>query len=176
MKVSKNTGFDRPSANSPLDVVMENEKMIDTEHAKKEAGAAKLTPQQETFAQCVASGMNQSDAYRKAYKVRETTKPESVNQSASRAMADINVASRVDELRKPIVEEAQITLRSHLERLRSLSEAAEAGNQFSAAIAAEVARGKASGLYIEKTELSGPNGGPVPITTIERRIVDPAKQ
>jgi hypothetical protein len=120
-----------------------------------------ISPQQERFAQAVASGMNQSDAYRAAYRVKPDTKPLSVNQSASKLMADPNVASRVAELRKPAVEAAQITLASHLERLRSLSEAAEASGQMSAAISAEVARGKASGLYVERTELSGPNGGPV---------------
>ena len=114
-----------------------------------------LTPKQEVFAQAVVSGLNQSDAYRTAYKVGVKTKPETVNQAASRIMADSNVAARVAELRKPVVEAVQITLKSHLERLRSLSEAAEAGNQYSAAIAAEVSRGKACGLYVEKTEISG---------------------
>jgi phage terminase small subunit len=120
-----------------------------------------LTPKQEAFAQAVASGMSQSDAYRAAYKVREGTKPETVNQAASRLMADSNVSARVEDMRKPVVEAAQITLASHLTRLRALSEAAEASAQYSAAITAEVARGKASGLYVEKTELTGLNGGPV---------------
>lgn len=122
-----------------------------------------ITPKQEAFAQAVASGKSQSDAYRSAYTVRETTKPDSVNQAASKVMADPKVASRVEELRKPVIEAAQITLASHLERLRALSAAAEAGNQYSAAIAAEVARGKASGLYIEKTELTGAAGAPLKI-------------
>ena len=120
-----------------------------------------LTPKQEAFAQAVASGMSQSDAYRAAYKVRPTTKPETVNQAASRLMADSNVTARVEELRQPVVEAAQITLASHLERLKALSQAAEDGGQYSAAITAEVARGKASGLYIDKTELTGKDGGPV---------------
>jgi hypothetical protein len=80
-------------------------------------------------------------------------------------MADRKVAARVDELRKPVVEAAQITLASHLARLRALSEAAEGSAQYSAAITAEIARGKASGLYIEKTELTGANGGPVETVT-----------
>ena len=57
-----------------------------------------LTSKQEAFAQAVVTGMNQSDAYRAAYKVRPGTKPESVNQNASRIMADVNVASRVGAL------------------------------------------------------------------------------
>lgn len=122
---------------------------------------SELTPKQEAFAQAVASGKSQSDAYRAAYTVRESTKPESVNQAASKIMADPKVATRVEELRKPVVEAAQITLASHLQRLKALSAAAEASNQYSAAITAEVARGKASGLYIDKTELTGANGGAV---------------
>lgn len=122
-----------------------------------------LTPKQEAFAQAVASGKSQSDAYRSAFNVKPTTKPESVNQNASRLMADVNITSRVEQLRAPVIEAAQITLASHLERLRALSAAAEAGNQYSAAIAAEVARGKASGLYIEKTELTGAAGAPLKI-------------
>jgi len=124
-----------------------------------------LTPKQEAFAQAVASGMSQSDAYRAAYKIRQDTKPDSVNQAASRVMANVKVASRVEELRKPVVEAAQITLASHLARLRALSEAAEGSAQYSAAITAEIARGKASGLYVEKTELTGANGGPVETVT-----------
>lgn len=114
-----------------------------------------LSQQREAFAQAIASGLNQSDAYRKCYKVGVTTKPDTINQAASRLMADSKVAARVAELRKPVVEAAQITLKGHLERLSELSTKAEQSNQLSAAIAAEVARGKASGLYVERTELSG---------------------
>lgn len=120
-----------------------------------------LTPKQEAFAQAVASGKTHTEAYRLAYSVSPNSKPESVNQSASRIMANLNVASRVSELRIPVVEAAQITLASHLERLKALSKAAEEGNQYSAAIAAEVARGKASGLYVERTELTGLGGSPM---------------
>lgn len=111
-----------------------------------------VTSQQEKFAQSVASGMNQSDAYRSAYNVRPQTKPESVNQNASRIMADVNVSSRVEELRLPIVLAAQMTLETHLKDLQNLRNMASDAAQYSAAISAEVARGKASGLYVEKSE------------------------
>lgn len=114
-----------------------------------------LTPKQEAFAQAVVSGMSQSDAYRAAFNVKPTTKSESVNQAASKLMADPNLASRVAEMRKPVVKAAQITLGSHLERLADLSRKAEDSGQMSAAITAEVARGKASGLYVEKLEHTG---------------------
>jgi len=111
-----------------------------------------LTPKQEAFAQAIVSGMNQTDAYRSAYKVRPNTKPESVNVAASKLMADANVTQRVEELREPVAKKAQITLESHLEDLQRLRNMAVKANQMSAAISAEVARGKAAGVHIEKSE------------------------
>jgi phage terminase small subunit len=120
-----------------------------------------LTPKRESFAQAVASGMSQSDAYRSAFDTSRM-KPETVQQKASRLMADGKVRARVEEIRAPIVQKAQITLESHLERLKQLSEKAEQEGQFSAAISAEVSRGKASGLYTEKIDHSSSDGSMTP--------------
>lgn len=110
-----------------------------------------LTSKQEKFAQEVASGKSLSDAYRASFNVRKSTKPESVNQAASRLMANANIASRVDALREPIIREMGITLEAHLNELATLRDAAKKDGQFSAAISAEVARGKAAGIHIEKS-------------------------
>jgi hypothetical protein len=61
-----------------------------------------LTPKQENFAQCVAKGMTQSDAYRTAYNVSPDTKNESINVNASKLMADTNISQRVAELKEQI--------------------------------------------------------------------------
>lgn len=116
----------------------------------REARVAVLTPKQEKFAQCVASGMNQSDAYRAAFNA-DRMKANSINVNASKMMADAKVALRVAELRVPIVERVGITLESHLADLQDLRDRARDAEQYSAAIAAEVARGKASGVHIERT-------------------------
>ena len=113
-----------------------------------------LTPQREKFAQAVASGMNQSDAYRKAFKVRKGTKPLSINQAASKLMADPNIHARVGVLREPVAKKAMITLESHLEDLQRLRNMAVKEKQFSAAITAEVARGKAAGIVVEKGQIN----------------------
>lgn len=123
-----------------------------------------LTPKQEAFAQAIVTGVSQSDAYRAAYKVSPKTKPESVNQNASRIMANVNVMSRVAELRLPVAKKAQITLESHLDDLKALRNMATKEKQFSAAIAAEIARGKASGVHIEKSE-----------QTVSTRTLEPLK-
>jgi phage terminase small subunit len=121
-----------------------------------------LTPKQEAFANAVASGKTQADAYRAAFKVGANTKPETVHKRASELMANGEVAGRVAELRKPVAEIAQITLKTHLEDLLKLRNMAAKEKQYSAAIAAEIARGKASGVMVDKVELSGPNGGDIP--------------
>jgi len=80
-----------------------------------------LTPKQEKFAQCIADGMSQSDAYRQAFDVRPTTKPESVQVSACRLMADPNVTLRVQFLKQQLSEKA---LWSREDSVRTLAEIA----------------------------------------------------
>ncbi len=110
-----------------------------------------LTPKQEKFAQCVASGMSQAEAYREAY-AAQNMKDATIWSRASELMTDGKVTARVAELREPIVKEAQMTLKSHLEDLQKLRNMAVKAEQYSAAITAEIARGKAAGIHIEKSE------------------------
>ena len=63
-----------------------------------------MTPKQEAFAIAVAGGMTQADAYRSVYNVRANTKQESIHQAASTVMANINVSSRVDELKQQLAD------------------------------------------------------------------------
>lgn len=60
----------------------------------------KLTDKQERFAQLVVKLGNQSEAYRQAYDVKETTTTESVNVQASALMSDLNISLRVEQLRE----------------------------------------------------------------------------
>ena len=115
----------------------------------------KLTPKQEAFAQAVVTGLTQSDAYRAAYKVRPGTKAVSINVAASKLMADPNISIRVAKLRETVAKKSQMTLETHLNDLLSLREMAAKGKQYGAAITAEVARGKASGIHVERSENTG---------------------
>ena len=110
-----------------------------------------LTPKQESFAQNVASGKTQADAYRMAYdagKMKDAT----IISKASILMADGNIRARVDELRKPIIEEVGYSLEAHLKRLEGLSIKAVQAGQFGPAVSAEISRGKASGHYVTKVD------------------------
>lgn len=110
-----------------------------------------LTAKQEAFAQAVASGKSQSEAYRSAYNPSRM-KPESVHEKASHLMRNVKIRARVEELRAPVVAEAQMSLAGHLRDLETLRDQSVKAGKFGPAIMAEVARGRASGFYITKVE------------------------
>lgn len=115
--------------------------------------ALRLTPKQEKFCLEYLKTGNASEAYRRAYDASKS-KPESVNRLAKAMLDNVKIASRIDELKKPAVQEAMFTFESHLKRLEDLSRGAESAEQFSAAINAEIHRGKAAGFYSADTKAS----------------------
>lgn len=112
-----------------------------------------LTPKQEKFCREFIKDGNASAAYRRAYDVKPTTKPESIWQQASTLMSDPNVSSRIKEIQERISNAKNITLESHLERLAQIAESAYLEGKYSAASQCEVARGRVSGFYIEKMQV-----------------------
>lgn len=110
-----------------------------------------LTPKQEAFCLAYVETGNASEAYRRAYDAARM-KPATISRNAKSLMDNNKIATRLSEIRKPAVDAAQITLESHLRRLAELSDGAEKEGQFSAAINAEIARGKAAGVHVEKSE------------------------
>jgi phage terminase small subunit len=126
-----------------------------------------LTQKQETFALSYVETGNASEAYRRAYDADEM-KPASIHVKACQLLANGKVRLRVNELQAAAAQKAQITLESHLRDLADLRDQAREARQFSAAITAEVARGKASGVHVEKTEstVTGANGGPLQMVSM----------
>ena len=64
---------------------------------------AKLTPKQELFAQCIADGMGQTDAYRTAYDA-ESMKDVTLYPLASKVMSNHKVTTRIAELKSQMVQ------------------------------------------------------------------------
>jgi phage terminase small subunit len=81
-----------------------------------------------------------------------TVKPATIKRKASELMGNGTITATLAYLRAPAVKAAQMTLEAHLADLKVLRDKAAETGQFSAAISAEIARGKAAGLAIEKTE------------------------
>lgn len=116
-----------------------------------------LTVKQEEFVLAYLEKGNATDAYRRVYSTKGMNDG-SINRAAKELLDNPKIASRVQTLRKPVAEKAQLTLEQHLEDLKRLRDMAEASEKYGPAIQAEVARGKASGLYVEKVEHSGQIG------------------
>ena len=110
-----------------------------------------LTAKEDKFCIEHVNGLNASDAYRAAYSTKNM-KAETINVKASLLLKKDKIRARIAELKAPVIEKAQLTLETHLERLGQLSRAAEAAEQYGAAITAETNRGKAAGLYVTKVE------------------------
>lgn len=116
-----------------------------------------LTPRQTAFCGFIVEGDDQTEAYRKAYKCPDAS-IKSITERASRLMRNSNISAMIAGLRVPVVERLQMSLESHLTELASLRDAARAKEQFSAAISAEVSRGKAAGFYVERSEVEDKSG------------------
>lgn len=131
-----------------------------------------LTEKQEIFCRELIKGAAKADAYRAAYDCRHM-KPATVQHRAKELADKLAVAARLEELRAPAVAEAQVTLTGHLNDLKDLRDEARRKGKYAAAVQAEIARGKASGLYVEKTELMGANGGQLVPEVIKIEYVNP---
>ena len=119
-----------------------------------------LTAKQETFALNIHAGMTNKDAYLDAYNVRTAT-DNTIYQNSSKLLKHPKIVMRLNQLEEESIRVTKVSLRQHLERLNALGQGAENVNQFAAAINAELNRGKASGLYINRQEIFGSGGGPV---------------
>lgn len=94
----------------------------------------KLTAQQEKFAQAIADGKTQADAYRHAYNAAKM-KDETIYAMASKLAADHKVAIRVKELKSDLEEKALWTRQDSVLALRSIAKGSEAkANEIVAAI------------------------------------------
>ena len=124
-----------------------------------------LTPKQEAFCQEIVSGENQSDAYRKAYNAGAML-DSTINSKAYLLMEKGYIRARINELREPVIKEAQLTLKAHLDDLLEIREHAVEDRNWSAAVSAETARGKAAGLHTGKAIMSIETASPK-VTVIE---------
>ena len=109
----------------------------------------KLTPKQEIFAQEVAKGTNlKESAVRAGYSHKNATRA-----GAFLANHEPKVQKRIQELQNRGAIKVGLTLSKHLVNLEKLRDSALQNNAFGAAVTAEVSRGKAAGLYIDRKEV-----------------------
>jgi phage terminase small subunit len=108
-----------------------------------------LTPKQEHFCQKYIETGNASEAYRQAYKVRPSTKEETVWQAASRLLNDAKVSPRLDELRAEHRKRHDVTVEALSDKLEDVYVKAmdsEGSSGLSAANSAVLGQAKLHGL------------------------------
>lgn len=120
-----------------------------------------MTPGRESFATGLAQGLSQSEAYRRAFPKSQAWKDATVWRKASLLAAVGEVQARLAEIQAQVAERSLVTLENHVAELARLRRLAEDEGQLAAAIKAEELRGKVCGLYVDRTEHTGPNGGPI---------------
>lgn len=108
-----------------------------------------LTPKMDAFCLAFLETGNRSEAYRQAYDTSKM-KPETVHKRASELAMNGEVKGRIAELRAAAAEKAVVSLGEHLFDLQRMRDIALERGKYSAAISAEVARGKAAGLHSER--------------------------
>jgi phage terminase small subunit len=110
----------------------------------------KLTPKQEKFAQNVVKGMSKKDAAIAAgYSEKNATKAGYVLSSEENPL----IQQKIQALQTSASKKVGLDLATHLTDLKDIREGAMRNGAWSAAVGAEVARGKAAGLYINRSEL-----------------------
>ena len=110
-----------------------------------------MTPQQEKFAQNVAKGMNKTEAAKAAgYSEKNATRAGSMLASNNNP----RVLDRIQQLQEMGAMKAGLNLSTHLVDLKDIRDGAMRNGAWSAAVTAEVSRGKAAGLYINRSELT----------------------
>lgn len=141
------------------------------------AADAPLTPKQEAFALAYVETGNAAEAYRRAYDVKAATQHSTIYSAASRLLADPKICARVAELQDQAAQLALFTVKNAFEEYEIARQLALEEKNPSAAVAAVTGKVKLFGLEQQKTKVEhgGPDGGPIPISRVERVIVDPAK-
>ena len=111
-----------------------------------------LTPKQESFCLAYMETGNASEAYRRSYNAGKML-PATISKRAKELLSHGGITGRLEEIRRPVLMKAQLTLEAHLEDLKALRNLAKDAGKYGAAVSAEVSRGKAAGLYVTKPQV-----------------------
>ena len=116
----------------------------------------RLTDKQIKFAELLVYNEGKMSPAEAAYEAGYKTRPRQAASELRNPKLSPLVVKYIGELRAEIQEKYGITFEKHLGELAKLREDARAKGAWSAAINAEIARGKAGGLYVDqKLVLSG---------------------
>lgn len=127
-------------------------------------GGAKLTPAEETFAQGLAAGLPQLQAYKKAHP-NDSSKPTTMSPNASRLAKSSKILARVKELTAPVTHELQVRAQDLIAKLQVIADApVQEPVRAADKIAAIDKIAKIAGLYRDDRQVR--DGQPIRITHV----------
>ena len=109
-----------------------------------------LTEKQQKFAELLVYNEGRLSPAEAAYQAGYKTRARQAASEMRNAKYFPLVVTYIGELRREVQEKNQITVERHLTELAKLRDEAQKKGAWSAAINAEVARGKAGGLYVDQ--------------------------
>ena len=95
---------------------------------------------------------------------------ESARRLGSKLLTNVDVKARLDELRQDVEKRDLVTMEEAIEAFKRIATAAEADDQLNVAKGCWDSLTKTMGGFVDKKEISGPNGSPV--STITYEVVD----
>lgn len=116
-----------------------------------------LTHKQMAFVHGILQGKTASDAYRAAYDCQGSSDQVIWNE-ASALRASPTIQAWLTHLRMHALDTGAMTIEGHISELTRLREAAISEGQISAAVQAEVHKGKVLGMYEERLRLMNKTG------------------
>lgn len=126
-----------------------------------------LTAKQENFAQCIADGMSQADAYRTAFDAGKM-KAETIYARASELMADGKVTGRVKELRERLTAKALWTREQSVAALQNVLDDAPPAARVAAVRELNLMHGFNEPIKVDHTSSDGTMTPKQPIYKIVR--------
>jgi phage terminase small subunit len=120
----------------------------------------KLTAKQEAFCLAFIRLNDQSAAYREAYDCSKM-KSKTVHERASRLTKECKLSTRIDELRKAIENSSIMTAKQLQEWWTETIKGDHVDADYKDKLKASELLGKAIGVFIDKVQLTGKDGGPI---------------
>jgi phage terminase small subunit len=112
-----------------------------------------LTPKQEKFCQEYIATGNASEAYRRSYNTERYT-PKSINENASRLLAEAKVLSRVNKLRADIAARHELTVDDIIAELDEARVISKEDRNGSVMVSASMSKAKLLGMVTEKKDVT----------------------
>lgn len=125
---------------------------------------ANLTPKQENFCLAYLETGNASEAYRRAYDA-ENMSPATINVKACELLANDKIAVRLEELRRPIIAKAQLTVEDLLRELEEARKLAIDTESPAPAVSATMGKAKLLGLDKQIIDHTSSDGSMTPMPT-----------